>query len=196
MAADMSVASQAYMTAATMGASEKVLLALFEAGIVESGFRNLNYGDRDSVGYLQQRPSQGWPDPMNIQTATRSFVSRAMAKERANPNLTAGQLAQSVQVSAFPEKYDKVEGQARSLLASLTGGGLGGGIGQTLPVSLGGVDDLADRALTGAKNLLLKLTGGALGLALVGVGVTLAVLPRMRQKADAAGRKLTGLGGS
>jgi len=26
----------------------------------ESGLRNLDYGDRDSVGLFQQRPSQGW----------------------------------------------------------------------------------------------------------------------------------------
>ena len=26
----------------------------------ESGIRNLDYGDRDSVGLFQQRPSQGW----------------------------------------------------------------------------------------------------------------------------------------
>ena len=26
----------------------------------ETGIRNLDYGDRDSVGLFQQRPSQGW----------------------------------------------------------------------------------------------------------------------------------------
>ncbi len=28
--------------------------------IQESSLRNLDYGDRDSLGLFQQRPSQGW----------------------------------------------------------------------------------------------------------------------------------------
>jgi hypothetical protein len=117
--ADMAVVKTAHATAVSMGASHKVLLALFEAAIVESGFRNLNYGDRDSVGYLQQRPSQGWANPMDVPTATRSFVSKA------NPiqgnYSTAGQLAQAVQRSAFPLKYDAAKAQAEALLASMGG---------------------------------------------------------------------------
>ena len=41
-------------------ASPKIRLATFETAIVESGVHNLNYGDRDSIGVFQQRPSQGW----------------------------------------------------------------------------------------------------------------------------------------
>lgn len=119
MAYDMVVVQTAHATALSMGASHKVLLALFEAAIVESGFRNLNYGDRDSVGFLQQRPSMGWPNPMDVPTATRSFVSRAMAKE--NNYATSGQLAQAVQISAFPLKYDAVKASAEALLASVGG---------------------------------------------------------------------------
>src|SRR5688500_9978706 len=32
----------------------------------ESGLRNLDYGDRDSVGLFQQRPSQGWGTPAQL----------------------------------------------------------------------------------------------------------------------------------
>jgi hypothetical protein len=117
------VSQTAYKTAMALNASTKVLLALMEAGIVESGMRNLNYGDRDSVGFLQQRPSMGWPNPRDVPTATRSFVLRAMPKEKLYPNRTAGMLAQSVQVSAYPDKYDQVEPQARSVLGILGGGG-------------------------------------------------------------------------
>jgi hypothetical protein len=105
-----------------MGADGKVLLALFEAGLVESGMQNLNYGDRDSVGFLQQRPSQGWPDPTNVTTATRSFVSRAKNLEKMHPGWSAGQLAQGVQVSAFPDRYSQEEGNATQLLAKISGG--------------------------------------------------------------------------
>lgn len=119
--ADMTVVRTAHATAIGMGASAKVLLALFEAGIVESGFRNLNYGADDSIGYLQQRPSQGWPNPMDIPTATRSFVSRAMPIQ--DRYASAGQLAQAVQRSAFPLKYDAAKAQAEALLASVGGSG-------------------------------------------------------------------------
>lgn len=117
--ADGSVMQQAYAQAKSMGASNKVLLALFMAGFVESGFRNLNYGDRDSVGFLQQRPSQGWGSVsqiMNVPFATRSFVSRAMAIERRNPGIGAGALAQAVQRSAFPGRYEQFRGQAIAAL--------------------------------------------------------------------------------
>ena len=43
----------------------------------ESGIRNLDYGDRDSLGAFQQRPSQGWGTPeqvRNVAHATTSFV--------------------------------------------------------------------------------------------------------------------------
>ena len=35
-------------------------LVILATGFQESGIRNLTYGDRDSIGWLQQRPSQGW----------------------------------------------------------------------------------------------------------------------------------------
>lgn len=117
MTYDMVVVRTAYTTARSMGASDKVMLALFEAAIVESGFRNLSYGDRDSIGFLQQRPSQGWTNPMDVPTATRSFVSRATSIQ--DRYATAGQLAQAVQRSAFPLRYDAVRAQASTLLSQM-----------------------------------------------------------------------------
>lgn len=114
---DLAVVGTAYSVASALGASPTVMLSLFEAALVESGFRNLPYGDRDSVGYLQQRPSQGWPDPMDVATATRSYVTRAKRNAARHPDYTAGQLAQSVQISAYPDRYDKREREARELLA-------------------------------------------------------------------------------
>lgn len=96
------------------GASPKELKALVEAGLVESGLRNLNYGDRDSVGALQQRPSQGWQNALNPQAAAGDFLSRARQANRSGTS--AGQLAQAVQRSAFPGRYDEQAGQAEALL--------------------------------------------------------------------------------
>ena len=80
MGYDYTVATTAYQTAIQLNASYKVMLALFEAGIVESGMRNIDYGDRDSLGFLQQRPSQGWGSKaqvMDVKHATTKFVNEA-----------------------------------------------------------------------------------------------------------------------
>lgn len=119
---DLNVAQQAYNTARARGVSDKVILALFEAGIVESNMRNLNYGDRDSQGFLQQRPSQGWgsvAQVTNVPYATNSFLSEAIKYE--DKYDSAGKLAQGIQRSAYPDKYDKVEAQAKALLAQISG---------------------------------------------------------------------------
>jgi hypothetical protein len=98
-------------------ASPKVRLAAFEAAIVESGVHNLNYGDLDSLGVFQQRPEvKAWGTAaqiMNPDHAAMMFITTAI---RLNGSQSAGQLAQDVQVSAFPERYDQVAQQAYGLL--------------------------------------------------------------------------------
>ncbi len=95
-------------------ASPKERKALVEAGIVESGLRNLNYGDRDSKGYLQQRASQGWRNPTDVRTATASFLDRAKGANRAGGS--AGEVAQAVQRSAFPARYQQHSQEADAIL--------------------------------------------------------------------------------
>ncbi len=98
----------------TSRASPVERLALFMAGIVESGLRNLSYGDRDSVGALQQRPSQGWTGLTNPFRAALEFISRAQALRPWSGS--AGRLAQAVQRSAYPERYDAVRERAMQYL--------------------------------------------------------------------------------
>lgn len=105
-----------------MGASPKALKAAVETGLVESNLTNLPRGDRDSQGVFQQRPSQGWGTPSqvtNVEHAARSFFQRAIPAHGAYGS--AGQLAQSVQRSAFPGRYDEQGGKASRLI----GGGYG-----------------------------------------------------------------------
>ncbi len=113
-AASGNVIRLALAQARRMAASFKVTLALIEAGIVESGLRNLAYGDRDSLGFLQQRPSQGWAHPMNISYASWDFLRRAIPIQ--GRYSTAGRLAQAVQRSAFPARYDQRQAQALGIL--------------------------------------------------------------------------------
>ncbi len=113
-AASGNVIRLALAQAKRMAASFKVALALIEAGIVESGLRNLPYGDRDSLGFLQQRPSQGWAHPMNISYAAWDFLRRAIPIQGRYG--TAGRLAQAVQRSAFPGRYDQQQARALGIL--------------------------------------------------------------------------------
>src|SRR5947207_15915859 len=83
------------------GASGKQIKAALEAGIVESNLKNLNYGDRDSKGVFQQRPSQGWRNPRNVRVAASQFFQHAKSADKGQPS---GALAQDVQRSAFPGK--------------------------------------------------------------------------------------------
>ncbi|KAG8686626.1 hypothetical protein FRC08_012413 [Ceratobasidium sp. 394] len=99
------------------------MLALFEAAWVESHVNNLRCGDRDSLGVFQQRPSAGWCNPaslcLDVKHATNAFINKAIRV--AKPSMTPGQLAQAVQVSAFPHRYDAAEAKARSIIAALGG---------------------------------------------------------------------------
>jgi hypothetical protein len=111
--------SQVYATPEWKRATPKKRKALIEAAIVESGIRNLAYGDRDSQGFLQQRPSQGWPNVRDVPTATKSFLDRAERADR--KGMSAGELAQAVQRSAFPSRYQQRSGEADAILGGTDG---------------------------------------------------------------------------
>jgi hypothetical protein len=96
-------------------ASDKVILAAYEAAIVESGVHSLPYGDLDSIGLYQQRDSWGtFAQRMNPFWASEQFISRAIRQNE--PWMSAGQLAQDVQISKYPDRYDERRGQALALI--------------------------------------------------------------------------------
>ncbi|MGW6936564.1 hypothetical protein ACWGE0_41375 [Lentzea sp. NPDC054927] len=104
--------------------SEKVMLAGFEAGWVESHMNNLDCGDADSLGVFQQRPSMGWGTPaeiMDVSYAARRFFEYAVKVDR--PDLSAGMLADAVQRSCCPERYDQALDRASSMLRQAWQGG-------------------------------------------------------------------------
>lgn len=155
----MAVVNEAYRTAKAAGASPKVMLALFEAGYVESGWRNLDHGDRDSLGFLQQRASWGSAaERMNPAAATRKFVAKAKPLE--SRSLTAGSLAQAVQVSAFPGKYDLMAGMASSLLAKAEKANPGGGLAADLAHNNPWIPDWIELPYDAANGAV----GGAVGV--------------------------------
>jgi hypothetical protein len=98
--------------------------------IQESKLRNITFGDRDSLGLFQQRPSQGWgtvkqvTDPVH---ASGAFYD-ALVKVKGYETMPITEVAQEVQRSAFPAAYADHEQEGRVLASTLTGhspGGLG-----------------------------------------------------------------------
>jgi hypothetical protein len=89
----------------------------------ESRLQNLTYGDLDSVGLFQQRPSQGWgtsaqiEDPVYAATAFYDHLVQVPGWE----TLPVTQAAQLVQRSASPDAYAQWESEARALARALTG---------------------------------------------------------------------------
>lgn len=83
----------------------------------ESSLRNLGYGDRDSLGLFQQRPSQGWGTAAEIMDpvhATGSFLDR-LVRVPGWQTLPLTAAADAVQHSAFPDAYAEYEGAAQQL---------------------------------------------------------------------------------
>ncbi|MGI5214702.1 FG-GAP repeat domain-containing protein [Plantactinospora sp. CA-290183] len=121
---DPNVIRVVYEVGLSRRVSDKVMLAAFEAGWVESHMNNLPCGDKDSLGVFQQRPSQGWGTPaqiMDVSYATTQFLIQAQANEPRFPQYTAGQLAQSVQRSCCPDRYDQAESRARAMIEEARG---------------------------------------------------------------------------
>ncbi|MER6500164.1 C40 family peptidase [Streptomyces sp. NPDC001455] len=77
----------------------------------ESRLRNLGYGDRDSLGLFQQRPSQGWGTAQQIRDpvyASERFY-KALLKVSGWQQMTVTQAAQAVQRSGLPDAYAQWE---------------------------------------------------------------------------------------
>ncbi len=94
----------------------------------ESGIRNLSYGDRDSLGLFQQRPSQGWGTKKQVMDpyyATGKFYD-ALVKVKNWETGDINDVAQAVQRSGYPEAYRAHEANARTLASVLTGQTPGG----------------------------------------------------------------------
>lgn len=105
------------------GLSPRATTIAIATAFQESKIHNLDYGDRDSLGLFQQRPSQGWgtvDQIMNPHYAIGRFYS-ALAKIEGYESMVITEAAQKVQRSGFPTAYAQHEPEARALASALRG---------------------------------------------------------------------------
>lgn len=115
-----------------LGVPDRGIAIALGTAMQESWLRNLDAGDRDSIGLFQQRPSAGWGTASDIQDPARS--TRAFFGGANDPNgsltrgllevpdwqsLTFAEAAQAVQISAYPDRYAQWEQPATAWLAAL-----------------------------------------------------------------------------
>ncbi|MER5755623.1 heavy metal transporter [Streptomyces sp. NPDC002088] len=105
------------------GLPERAVTIALATALQESGLRNIEHGDRDSLGLFQQRPSQGWGTEKQIMDPTYAagIFYEHLVKVSGYTKLPLTVAAQRVQRSGYPEAYAKHEPDATLLAAALTG---------------------------------------------------------------------------
>jgi cell wall-associated NlpC family hydrolase len=106
-----------------MGVPEPGWVVAIAAAMQESGLRNLHYGDRDSLGLFQQRPSMGWGTPQQVTTPTYA-ATKFFEHLTGTPNwqkMNLNDAAQTVQGSGFPNAYAQHEDKARAIVTAVSG---------------------------------------------------------------------------
>lgn len=104
----------------SMGMSTRDIMIGIMTAITESGLVNVNYGDRDSLGLFQQRPSQGWGTPEQVTNpnyAARKFFEGLRGVKGRN-DMAPWLAAQAVQRSFDPtgSNYKQYWDEANAIL--------------------------------------------------------------------------------
>ncbi len=157
----MSNAATIAAIGARRGLPPRAVTIALATAITESKLRNLRYGDRDSLGLFQQRPSQGWGTAAQIldpEHATNAFYD-ALVKVDGYQKMPITKVAQEVQRSAFPEAYGKHEQEGRILASTLTGYSPAG-LGCRLAAPEGSADPARVRSLLRAELCVASTTRG------------------------------------
>jgi hypothetical protein len=101
------------------GLPSRALTVAYATAFQESKLENLTYGDLDSVGIFQQRPSQGWGSTAQLEDpayAAQAFFG-ALVKVPSYTTIPVYQAAQAVQKSADGYAYQQYA-QTGALLAA------------------------------------------------------------------------------
>lgn len=105
------------------GLSPRATTIAIATSFQESKIHNIDYGDRDSIGLFQQRPSQGWGTVEQIMDPHYSITKfyKALAKIKGFESMEITEAAQKVQRSGFPGAYAQHEADSRALASALRG---------------------------------------------------------------------------
>lgn len=105
------------------GMPERAVTIALATALQESALRNIERGDRDSLGLFQQRPSQGWGAEKQIMDPSYAagIFYEHLVRVPHYTELPLTVAAQRVQRSGYPEAYAKHETAATLLSAALTG---------------------------------------------------------------------------
>jgi hypothetical protein len=101
----------------------RALTIAYATALQESHLHNLDYGDLDSVGVFQQRPSQGWGTTAQLENpvyATTRFFG-ALVQVHGYLNMPVDQAAQAVQRSADGSAYSQYDLMASAMTSAFTG---------------------------------------------------------------------------
>ena len=114
-------------TIAAVAASERLparaVTVAYATAMQESHMHDLDYGDQDSVGVFQQRPSEGWGTASELEDpvyATGKFFG-ALIRVPGWLDLPVDQAAQAVQHSADGSAYSQYDLMAATLTSAYTG---------------------------------------------------------------------------
>ena len=106
-----------------LGLPDHAVTVALAAALQELQLHNLDYGDLDSRGLFQQRPSEGWGTAAQVMTP--SYAAAAFFEHLATvPNwqvVPVTVAAQAVQRSGAPGAYAQWEAEARALAEAMTG---------------------------------------------------------------------------
>ncbi|XMS41354.1 hypothetical protein ACLF6K_16940 [Streptomyces xanthophaeus] len=107
------------------GLPDRAVTIALATAMQESSLRNLDHGDRDSLGLFQQRPSQGWGTPEQITDPVYSagIFYDHLVDVPGYSRLPLTVAAQKVQRSGYPQAYAKHEPDATVLTAAFGDGG-------------------------------------------------------------------------
>ncbi|GAA3207418.1 hypothetical protein GCM10017690_15400 [Microbacterium terregens] len=114
-----------------LGVPDRGIAIALGTAMQESWLRNLDWGDRDSLGLFQQRPSTGWGTEAEVSDPHRAarafyggpsdpngYVTRGLLDINGWENLSFADAAQAVQISAYPDRYAQWEQPASTWLAA------------------------------------------------------------------------------
>lgn len=108
------------------GLPDRAVTIALATAMQESALRNLDHGDRDSLGLFQQRPSMGWGTPEQITDPVYSagIFYDHLVDVPGYSRLPLTVAAQKVQRSGYPQAYAKHETDATVLTAAFGEGGV------------------------------------------------------------------------